>query len=195
MADVVKQNLSAIGVQVDLTPLERASLIQSGYVGGNFDMIIDFFALGPDPDIGVERFYNSRNILKVPFVNNGGYTNPEVDALFDQQRAQTELPKRKAIYDRIQELIWDDIPILPMSGMTSPSVMRTSAVTDIFEGMDSTKESFANARFNAAVAASSGYGTPSPAWWVAGTAAALVVAGGGIWARSRLQREDDEAAG
>ena len=72
MADVIRQNLSDVGIAVSLQPLERAALNQKGYISEQFDMIIDSYAQGPDPDIGTERLYISNNIHNPPriFTNN-----------------------------------------------------------------------------------------------------------------------------
>jgi peptide/nickel transport system substrate-binding protein len=191
MADVIKENLSAVGIRTDLMPLERAALTQRGYVGGNFDMIIDSFLLGPDPDIGVERLYNSKNIHNLPFVNNSGYSNSEVDKLFDEQRSQVDFAKRKTIYDRIQTIIWDDVPVLPLMGYRGIAVMRTTSVTDAFDSFDSSKESFGSARPSMSSTTNPAKGS-GPIWWAA---AALAVAGSAVWwMRSRRGRDDDEAA-
>ena len=100
MGDIIAQNLAAVGIKTVLRPLDRAALNSLGYIGGQFDMIIDSYALGPDPDIGVERLYRSNNILPLPFVNNCGYANPALDALFDEQRTQTNLAERRRTYAR-----------------------------------------------------------------------------------------------
>lgn len=109
-------------------------------------MIVDSYALGPDPDIGVERLYNSANILPLPFVNNCGYANPEVDRLFDLQRTQTDLAERRASYAQIQKMIWADVPTLPICAYSAPVVVRTSYVADSFTNWNTTGEDFARAK-------------------------------------------------
>ena len=146
MGDILSQNLDAVGIKTQLRPLDRAALNQIGYIGGQFDMIIDSFALGPDPDIGVERLYNSNNIKAAPFVNNSGYANPEADALFDKQRVQTNPAERKATYDRIQEILWRDVPVFPICAYSGPVIVRASYVADAFTMWNTTGEDLARAR-------------------------------------------------
>jgi peptide/nickel transport system substrate-binding protein len=43
-------------------------------------------------------------------VNSGGYSNPKVDALIDQGRAESDPAKRAAIYKQMQEILYDDAP-------------------------------------------------------------------------------------
>ncbi len=146
MGDVIARNLAAVGIKTVLRPLDRAALNQIGYVGGQFDMIIDSYALGPDPDIGVERLYRGDNIKPLPFVNNCGYANAEVDRLFDAQRTQMVFADRKATYDKIQALIWADIPVLPVCAYSGPVIVRSSYVKDAFTSWNTTGEDFARAR-------------------------------------------------
>lgn len=146
MGEVIARNLSAVGIRPVLQPLERGALNQRGYIGSEYDMIIDSFALGPDPDIGVERLYRSDNILPQPFVNNSAYKNPEVDRLFDDQRVQLEFAKRKEIYDKIQEIIWEDIPVFPVAAYSGPAAVNESYARGAFETYNNNIESFAKAK-------------------------------------------------
>jgi peptide/nickel transport system substrate-binding protein len=146
MGDIISQNLAAVGIKTSLRPLDRAALNQIGYIGGQFDMIIDSFALGPDPDIGVERLYNSSNIRPQPFVNNSGYSNSELDALFDKQRTQTAFADRKATYEKIQEILWRDVPVMPICAYSGPVIVHSSYVADAFVQWNTTGEDLAHAR-------------------------------------------------
>jgi peptide/nickel transport system substrate-binding protein len=148
MGDIMQRNLAEVGIQVRLQPLERVALNQKGYIALDFDMMVETYGLGPDPDFGVERLYNSHNILlpPAPFTNSAGYANPEVDRLFDQQRAETDPPARKKIYDRIQELIWADVPVLPMFAYAPPNIFRSSYVTGLYEGSYGTLEDYSRAK-------------------------------------------------
>lgn len=198
MADVIRQNLSAVGITVSLQPLERAALNQKGYISEQFDMIIESYAQGPDPDIGTERLYNSNNILTPPaiFTNNSAYSNPDVDKLFAEQRVQTDPAKRKEIYDRIQEIIWAAVPILPILAYSGVSAFRSTVMGNTFESADGSKESFARSTLPVAAA---GAGAPAAgggmqATWIA-AAGAAVVAFGALWLWRRKSRGDlDEGA-
>jgi peptide/nickel transport system substrate-binding protein len=147
MGDVIARNVAAVGIKPVLTPLERGTWITRSFTNNEFDMTVASFALGPDPDIGTERLYNSNNISAgMPFVNSSPYHNPEVDKLFDQQRVETDFAKRKAIYDRIQELIWADIPVFPICAYAIPGVVHSDVVTNVFEEEASTREDFVFAK-------------------------------------------------
>lgn len=146
IGEIMAQNLAATGIRVVLMPLDRGTLIQRAYVNSDFDMVITSFALGPDPDVGVERFYNSNNIFNAPAVNVSPYRNAEVDRLFDEQRVQTDPVRRKEIYDRIQEIVWADVPVFPFCFYNLPGAVRDSFATGVFEASDAPlREDFAHA--------------------------------------------------
>jgi peptide/nickel transport system substrate-binding protein len=201
MADIIRQNLSAVGIAVNLQPLERAAMNQKGFISEQFDMLIDSYALGPDPDIGVERLYNSNNILTPPaiFTNNSSYSNPEVDRLFAEQRVQLDPAKRKEIYDRIQEIVWEAVPILPILAYYGVSAYRNTVMTGAFNSPDGSKDSFARvkpAAVTAAPAAPAGAASAGNGAWFA-AAGGAVVAAGALWvwrrkARARLEDDVDE---
>jgi peptide/nickel transport system substrate-binding protein len=165
MADVIRQNLSDVGITVSLQPLERAALNQKGYISEQFDMIIDSYAQGPDPDIGTERLYVTSNIHTPPavFTNNSSYSNPEVDKLFAEQRMQTDPAKRKEIYDHIQEILWKAVPVLPILAYSGVGAFRDTVMTNCFESADASKESFARVRLPVKVAAAAAPAAPAAA--------------------------------
>lgn len=147
MGDIIAQNLAAVGIRTVLTPLERGTWMSRSFTDYAFDMTVGSFALGPDPDVAVERFYNSANIVPGPFVNCSPYRNPEVDRLFDEQRAQTDPAQRKAVYDKIQALIWADIPVFPICAYNLPGAVHSEVATGVYGGCDSSnREDYAAAK-------------------------------------------------
>ena len=55
---------------------------------------------------------------------------------------QVDFDKRKAIYDKIQEIVWRDLPVFPFCTYTLPGVFNGAAVSNIFEGENSSREDF-----------------------------------------------------
>jgi peptide/nickel transport system substrate-binding protein len=136
IAEIMQRNLNDVGIDVDLQPLDRGTLNQKAYVSNNFGLVIEPIVLGPDPDIGTERLFNSQNILNSPYVNNSAYANPELDKLFDEQRTKTNLAERKAIYDKIQEILWRDLPVIPFFTYAPNNAYRSSYVSGVFSETD-----------------------------------------------------------
>jgi peptide/nickel transport system substrate-binding protein len=142
ISDIMSRNLAAVGIKVIPRPLDRGAWIQASFTNPDFDLTTGSYSLGPDPDIGIERFYNSNNVKNLIGANNSAYVNPELDKLFDEQRVQVDFDKRKAIYDKIQEIVWNDLPILPFCTYTLPGVFNAAVVTNIFDTEASAREDF-----------------------------------------------------
>ena len=203
MADVIRQNLSEVGISVSLQPLERAALNQKGFIGEQFDMIVDSYAQGPDPDIGTERLYVTSNIHDPPliFTNNSSYSNLEVDRLFAEQRLQTDPAGRKEIYDRIQEIIWDAVPILPIVAVTNVGAFRNTVMTNVFDAGDASKESFSRVELPATADGVSAAGHPAAPDPAGRSATSAIVAAGAVlaaaagawllWQRRSRPADDD----
>ncbi|HSK22963.1 MAG TPA: ABC transporter substrate-binding protein, partial [Egicoccus sp.] len=61
-----------------------------------------------DPDDYIEPFYHSEKT----FI--GFYGNPDMDALIDEEQAETDLEAREGIFDEIQQLAAEDMPLIPL---------------------------------------------------------------------------------
>jgi peptide/nickel transport system substrate-binding protein len=112
MADIIRDQLREIGIDAEARRLDSSTLWDKMFVQWDFDTAIQEIATGPDPAIGVSRLYVSSNIRKVPFTNGAGYSNPEVDALFEQGAREPNAAKRAAIYRKVQEIIVRDLPMV-----------------------------------------------------------------------------------
>ncbi len=68
-----------------------------------------WYADFPDPDNFLWTLFHSKS--KYNYTN---YRNPEVDRLLDRARAERDYLKRIELYRKIEEIILDDAPIVPM---------------------------------------------------------------------------------
>ena len=56
--------------------------------------------------------------------NSGKYANAELDAMLEQGRQTFEHEERKAIYDKVQEIIADDAALIPVFHVSQVNVAR-----------------------------------------------------------------------
>src|SRR5690606_38468960 len=80
---------------------------------GDFDLFIISYTTNGDPALGIERAYVSTSI-DVNFGNASGYSNPEVDRLFQEGRFLTTNEDRAVPYHAVQEILAEDIPSLSL---------------------------------------------------------------------------------
>ncbi|MDR2742241.1 MAG: ABC transporter substrate-binding protein [Treponema sp.] len=105
-AEIVRQNLAALGVNITLDILEFNTWITRYYrgdyqiaCGGHYMNIKDMNYLG--------LFYESVNINQG---NSARYSNPVVDELFAEARRGLDAEKRRALYKRAVDILQDDAP-------------------------------------------------------------------------------------
>lgn len=113
LAEALERFWQAIGVKVTLEGAERPVVLKRVYSDYDFDATLQNYTTSGDPALGVSRAYHTESIKKGQSFNNAsGYSNPEVDALFDRGRDAAGEAARKEAYYKVQELIARDLPVL-----------------------------------------------------------------------------------
>ncbi len=112
VAEVIRDNLARVGVDVELVTLEFNAAVDRVFVKAEFDLGIASYCNGPDPEIGVTRMYVSSNIKPIPFSNGAAYVNPQIDELFARAATSVDEARRAAIYHEIQRVLTRDLPYL-----------------------------------------------------------------------------------
>ncbi|MGY6570715.1 MAG: ABC transporter substrate-binding protein [Salinarimonas sp.] len=122
-AEATRQNLEDVGINVSLVTTDVAGW--SERVGSfNFQMTHNFLYQFGDPALGVARSYVSSNIVQGnPFSNVMGFANDEVDRLF-AAAANAPSDERAALYQQVQEILVEELPVLWMIEMDFPTVYR-----------------------------------------------------------------------
>ena len=113
---LLQQNFKKINVEMTIKNMP-ASVVWGDYtVQSQFDtLMVGWDALlYPDPDYG-DRIRSTA----IPAKGGSGsnyvqYQNPEIDELSNKGVTTTNLEERKAIYDKIQAILLDDLPFAPI---------------------------------------------------------------------------------
>ncbi|WP_240417265.1 ABC transporter substrate-binding protein [Paenibacillus periandrae] len=106
-ADIIVENLKAIGVKAQVTKYDLVTVGQKASKG-EFDIFFLGYPFSLDPDVS-NYFLSS-----VTGGNYGGYNNPKMDELLKEGIKETDPAKRIAIYNKVQELIAQDMPQLTL---------------------------------------------------------------------------------
>lgn len=139
-----KQAMRRIGVDVDLQNSDAATFQQRIWTDNVYQTSSYGIFNMPDPTIGVQRMYWSRNIRKgVPYSNGSGYSSPEMDALLETGQNEIDVAKRREIFNKMQALAMTDLPIIPIINVDYTTVYnkRVKGFTEDLEGVFGT---FAN---------------------------------------------------
>ncbi len=103
ICELLRQNLDEIGIVCNIQQLEFPVLIEK-LEKRAFQAAFGGWGAGADPDTS-ENIWGTKKER-----NYGEYSNPEVDKLFAEGRLEFDPEKRAVIYQKIQELIFDDQP-------------------------------------------------------------------------------------
>jgi len=109
-AELLRAQLSVVGADVTLVPLEPPVFVERVFTNRDFDTNIISYCNGPDPEIGVRRMFDSATIGPVPFSNAAAYRNPEVDQLLEEGQQTFDLEERGETYRELQEIVAEDLP-------------------------------------------------------------------------------------
>ncbi len=106
---VLQQQLRQVGIALDIRSYEFATFY-ADVVRGAFQLYSLRWVGGSnqDPDI-FENAFDSASFAPRR-ANRGYYSNPEVDRLIAEARRSVDLSQRAAAYDRIQEILNEDLP-------------------------------------------------------------------------------------
>jgi peptide/nickel transport system substrate-binding protein len=107
IAEVIQKQLKDIGIEVEILILEWSIFINNYITPRNFDAVILGWSLSRDPDQFSIWHSSQKNPGQYNFVS---YENPEVDKLLELGRKEFNFEKRKKIYQRIHQIIHDDVP-------------------------------------------------------------------------------------
>lgn len=109
-ADLLKQQLGEAGIAVDQQLMDFNGWVKKLYIDWDFELGYSQLTDPPDPDFAAKSIFTCANIVKVPFVNGGGYCNPKVDDLFARAGAETDRDRRAKLYREVQQVIVEDQP-------------------------------------------------------------------------------------
>ncbi|UPG74049.1 ABC transporter substrate-binding protein [Roseomonas gilardii subsp. gilardii] len=109
--EVVQQNLATVGIQVQLNLPDWATRVQLGN-RGQYDLAVNGTAVEiADPD-GMSPIID--NSLPPSYTRSTGFETPGLNRLLAEGRAESDVPKRKAIYAKVQDLVVEDVPTLAL---------------------------------------------------------------------------------
>jgi peptide/nickel transport system substrate-binding protein len=115
MATLLQDDLSHLGMQVLVVPLEFRALIDR--VFQSFDYEAAIMALGggdadPNPEMNVWMTSGTSHLWHLHETEPATGWEREIDGLMQQQMITLDYAKRKRLYDRVQELISEQVPFI-----------------------------------------------------------------------------------
>jgi ABC-type transport system substrate-binding protein len=109
-AEFVKESLESIGLRVKIDKITFTEFLKKGRAGE-----LQFFT-----DAWIFDFPDGENIMQLlvssnsPGINKSGYSNPEVDRLYQKLKEETHIESRERILQDMEELVFEDLPWIPL---------------------------------------------------------------------------------
>ena len=95
LGELIQTQIAEAGFELELMPFDNATALQN-QVNGNFDVSLGRWSGRVDPDANIYRFQHSTGAD-----NYGKASDPEIDDLLDECRAEYDSGQAKAIYAQV----------------------------------------------------------------------------------------------
>lgn len=142
--EFIRQQLKQIGVEVELRGQDTPTYFRRIWTDNDFILNMYGISNSPDPTIGVQRMFWSKNIVKgAPFTNGSGFSNPQADALLEAAQVEVDPAKRKAIWHDFQRLAMTELPIVPLLQLDMMTIVNKRVKNLVYGGLG-VYDTFAN---------------------------------------------------
>lgn len=115
MATLIQDDLSHLGMQVHVVPLEFRATIDRVFQSFNYEAAVMGLGGGdadPNPEMNVWTSTGTTHLWNLGEVQPATAWEKEIDELMQQQMVTLDYAKRKKLYDRVQELISQNLPFI-----------------------------------------------------------------------------------
>ena len=116
MQQFLQQTFAGIGVKMNISNLPAAVIWGEFWAKSQFDSVVVgiVFLIGNDPDV-TNRFHSTAIVAQGGRgSNNSQFKNAEVDQLLERGTRSFDPAERQKIYARIQEIVREQLPFLPL---------------------------------------------------------------------------------
>jgi peptide/nickel transport system substrate-binding protein len=123
MATIIQQDLKELGISVDVVPLEFRSVVDRIFRSHDYDAAILGLGGGdvdPNSQMNVWLSYGNDHVWDLGESHPATSWEAEVDHLMEKQLSTLKPQARKQLYDRVQELIAENLPVI---SLVSPNVL------------------------------------------------------------------------
>lgn len=128
VAQAIANQLKEVGIQVDVKMVDGKVFFGDLLKNRRFETAMYAWVAGVDPNNF--NLWNSKSIPSVKNQYEGqnypGWRNAEIDSLTDQGIHTADIEKRKQIYFRIQDLILQECPIIPLYFRNNIDVVKNT---------------------------------------------------------------------
>lgn len=135
VGEFLRAALARAGIAIELRGQDMGTLIARIYGDQAYQLHLASISNLYDPQVGVQRLYWSKNIIKgVAFSNGTGYANPEVDALLEAAALSADHAERVRLWHEVQRIVARDVPSFPLVAAEWLTIANTRITGDTPNG-------------------------------------------------------------
>ena len=126
MAAMIQDDLKAIGVTVHITPLDMRSILDRVLRTRDYDtclLTLQNADADPNPNMSVWLSSGGNHLWNPEQKSPATPWEAEIDQLMQRQMVARSDIKRKSLYDRVQDLLMENLPLIPL---VNPHVLVAS---------------------------------------------------------------------
>ena len=123
MATIIADDLAQLGMKVHSVPLEFRAVVDRVFQSNNYEACILGLGGGdadPNPQMNVWLSSGATHVWNLHESHPATVWEAEIDRLINQQMVTIDYRSRKQLYDRVQQLITDNLPVIFLA---TPSVL------------------------------------------------------------------------
>lgn len=122
--DYLRQALGKIGIDAEIVSNDTPAHLKAVYTDHDFDITVATPVYRSDPAISTTILFQSGLPDGVPFSNQYGYANPEVDELIRQAASELDEARRADLYKDLQRIVVEDLPLINVAEFSFITVAR-----------------------------------------------------------------------
>ncbi len=126
--DYLRQALAVVGIDAVIVANDTPAHLKAVYTDHAFDITVATPVYRGDPAISTTILFQSGLPAGVPFANQYGYANAEVDALIKQAVGTIDDAERVRLYRAFQKQVTDDVALINVAEFSFISVARDNLV-------------------------------------------------------------------
>ena len=126
--DYLRQALAAVGIDAMIVANDTPAHLKAVYTDRDFDITVATPVYRGDPAISTTILFQSGLPAGVPFANQYGYANAEVDGLIKQAAATIDDAERVRLYRAFQKQVVDDVALINVAEFSFVTVARDNLV-------------------------------------------------------------------
>lgn len=126
--DYLRQALAVIGIDAELVNADSAAHQKAVYTDHDFDLAVEPTVFRGDPAISTTILVQSGIPAGVPFSNQGGYANKELDGIIAKAAETIDTAARTQLYNQFQTIVATDLPLINVAEWGFITVARDTVL-------------------------------------------------------------------